>query len=76
MESEELRLLREKTKESGKTVACKTMETIPNEELENQIAENIFDWWISSKSYAQWYEEKFLQQKFNFDEIENEADSH
>lgn len=66
----------EKTEEYGKTVDCPTVGTIPNEELENQIAENIFDWWLSGVSYAQWYEEKFLQQKFNFDEIENEADSH
>lgn len=32
------------------------------EEQENEIAENIYDWWISGKSYKQWYAEKFLQQ--------------
>ena len=36
------------------------------EEQEQQIAENIFDWWISGKSYKKWYAEKFLQLKFNF----------
>lgn len=38
------------------------------EEQENEIAENIFDWWISGKSYKRWYSEKFLQMKLNFDE--------
>ena len=28
---------------------------------ENEIAENIYDWWISGKSYKQWYTEKFQQ---------------
>lgn len=36
------------------------------EEQENEIAENIYDWWISGKSYKQWYAEKFLQLKLNF----------
>lgn len=39
-----------------------------NDELETEIAENIFDWWISGKSYKKWFAEKFLQQKFNFDD--------
>ena len=30
---------------------------------EDIIAENIFDWWISGKSYEKWYADKFLQQK-------------
>lgn len=38
------------------------------EEQENEIAENIYDWWISGKKYEKWYAEKFLQQHFNFDE--------
>ena len=38
------------------------------EEQENQIAENIFDWWISGKSYKRWYADKFLQLKINFDD--------
>ena len=58
----------EKTEEYGKTVDCPTMGTIPNEELENQIAENIFDWWLSGVSYEQWYADKFLQQRIDFDE--------
>lgn len=38
------------------------------EELENEIAENIYDWWISGKSYKRWYAEKFQQIKINFEE--------
>ena len=37
------------------------------EEQEHEIAENIFEWWISGKSYKKWYAEKFLQLKFKFD---------
>ena len=36
------------------------------EEQENEIAENIYDWWISGKAYKQWYTEKFLQQEIDF----------
>lgn len=36
------------------------------EEQEWEIAENIFDWWISGKSYKRWYAEKFLQLKLEF----------
>ena len=32
------------------------------DEQETEIAENIYDWWISGKSYKQWYAEKFQQQ--------------
>ena len=38
------------------------------EEQENEIAENIYDWWISGKSYKQWYAEKFQQLKIDFGE--------
>lgn len=38
------------------------------EEQEQQIAENIFEWWISGKSYKRWYAEKFLQLEFDFKE--------
>lgn len=38
------------------------------EDQENQIAENIFDWWISGKSYKRWYADKFLQLKIKFDD--------
>lgn len=42
-----------------------------NEQEEREIAENIIDWWISKKSYRQWYAEKFLQQKLDlFDDEE------
>lgn len=37
-----------------------------------KIAENIFDWWISGISYEKWYSQKFLQQKIDFD---NENDN-
>ena len=37
------------------------------EEQENEIAENIYDWWISGKLYKQWYAEKFQQLKLKFD---------
>jgi phosphoadenosine phosphosulfate reductase len=35
---------------------------------EDEIAEAIFDWWISGKPYKQWYAEKYLQKKIDFDE--------
>lgn len=35
---------------------------------EDEIAEAIFDWWISGKPYKQWYAEKYLQQKIDFNE--------
>lgn len=37
------------------------------EDKERQIAETIFDWWISGKSYSEWYAEKFQQLKIDFD---------
>lgn len=37
------------------------------DEQEQEIAENIFDWWISGKAYKKWYAEKFLQYKLEFD---------
>lgn len=40
------------------------------EEQENEIAENIFDWWISGKPYKQWYVEKFCQLKLDFKDEE------
>ena len=39
------------------------------EEQENEIAENIYDWWISGKSYKQWYAERFKQMKLDFGEF-------
>lgn len=37
---------------------------------EDIIAENIFDWWVSGKSYNKWYSEKFLQQKIDWGDNE------
>ena len=36
------------------------------EPTEDEIAENIFDWWVSGKSYSKWYADRFLQQKIDF----------
>lgn len=41
---------------------------LTDEQRENLIAENIFDWWQSGKSYKKWYADKFLQLKFEFEE--------
>ena len=38
------------------------------EEQEREIAENIYDWWISGKSYKKWYAERFLQYKIEFED--------
>ena len=35
---------------------------------EDEICENIFQWWISGKSYDEWYAETFLQQRIDFGE--------
>ena len=37
---------------------------------EDEIAENIFEYWISRLSYNKWYSKKFLQQKIDFDDNE------
>lgn len=37
-----------------------------DEQSENEIAEAIFDWWISGKPYKKWYSDKYLQLAFNF----------
>lgn len=71
------------TKEIGKgsQAICKNAEekgnnlppqktTIPDEEW--QIAEAIYDWWISGKSYEKWYSERFQQGKLNFNDNEND----
>lgn len=34
---------------------------------EDEIAEAIFDWWISGMPYKKWYADKYLQQKIDFD---------
>ncbi len=45
------------------------------EEQENEIAENIYDWWVSGKSYKRWYAEKFQQMKLDFGEFQNVSDN-
>ena len=37
-----------------------------DEQIEREVAENIIDWWVSKKSYKQWYADKFLQHTFDF----------
>lgn len=36
------------------------------EELEQEIAENIYDWWISGMGYERWYAQRFLQRRIDF----------
>lgn len=38
-----------------------------NEPTEDEIAEKIFNWWISGKSYDKWYAETYLQTKIDFE---------
>lgn len=40
---------------------------LTDEQREDMIAENIYDWWVSGKSYKKWYADKFLQLKFEFE---------
>lgn len=35
---------------------------------EDEIAETIFDWWMSGKSFNEWYSERCLQLSLNFNE--------
>lgn len=44
------------------------------DEQEREIAENIYDWWISGMSYKKWYAKKFLQYQFNFSDKEYEKE--
>ncbi len=45
-----------------------------HEPTEDEIAEKIFDWWISGKSYTEWYAEKYLQLKIDWGEELDEND--
>ena len=47
---------------------CSSSDCLTEEQKEDLIAENIYDWWISGKSYKKWYADKFLQLKFEFPE--------
>lgn len=56
------------TKESGRVFleTPSVSGVAEGKDEEDVIAENIFDWWVSGKSYNKWYSEKFLQQKIDF----------
>ena len=41
---------------------------LTEEQRENIIAENIYDWWISKKSYKKWYADKISQQEIKFND--------
>ena len=43
---------------------------LTDEQMEDLIAENIYDWWISGKTHKEWYADKFLQTKLEFPEEE------
>lgn len=45
-----------------------------NEPTEDEIAELIFDWWVSGKAYSKWYADKYMQLKFDFDNLEEDED--
>ena len=49
---------------------CSSSDRLTDEQKEDLIAENIYDWWISGKSYKEWYADKFLQTKLEFPEEE------
>ena len=62
---------RRRSQEDGeRTIEVYGKEIFPNSDEERQICENIFDWWISGKSYERWYADKFLQGKLFEDEYE------
>jgi len=37
-----------------------------NMDKEDVIAEYVFDWWLSDKSFNKWYSDKFYQTKIDF----------
>lgn len=54
--------------ERGGFPQSSSSDRLTDEQREDLIAENIYDWWISGKSYKKWYFDKFLQLKFEFPE--------
>ena len=44
------------------------------EPTEDEIAEKIFAWWISGKSYSKWYADTYLQGKLDFGEDDHTLD--
>lgn len=41
---------------------------VDGQDKENLIAEMIFDWWVSGKSYSKWYADKYLQLSLDFED--------
>ena len=56
--------------ERGGFSQSSSSDRLTDEQMEDLIAENIYDWWISGKSYKEWYADKFLQTKLEFPEEE------
>ena len=56
--------------ERGGFSQSSSFDRLTDEQREDLIAENIFDWWQSGKSYKKWYADKFIQLKFDFGEDE------
>lgn len=54
--------------ERGGFSQSSSSDRLTDEQKEDLIAENIYDWWISGKSYKKWYADKFLQLKLEFEE--------
>ena len=53
--------------ERGGFSQSSSSDRLTDEQMEDLIAENIYDWWISGKSYKKWYADKFLQLKLEFE---------
>ena len=47
---------------------CSAVAAEYDEQKERAIAESIFDWWISKKSFKQWFAEKYQQGTLDFGE--------
>lgn len=47
---------------------CSAVVAEYDEQKEREIAEAIFDWWISKKSFKQWFAEKYQQGTLDFGE--------
>ena len=47
---------------------CSAVAAKYDEQKEREIAEAIFDWWISKKSFNQWFAEKYQQGTLDFGE--------
>lgn len=47
---------------------CSVVGALYDEQTERKIAEYILEWWISKLPFKQWYADKFIQQRLDFDE--------